>query len=31
MGMMLALTRKRFGQPKADKSLGNVRYSGKHG
>ncbi len=28
MGMMLALTRKRFGQPKADKTLGNARYSG---
>lgn len=26
MGMMLALTRKRFGQPKADRSRGNVRY-----
>lgn len=27
MGMMLALTRKRFGQPKVDKRLGNARYS----
>ena len=26
MGMMLALTRKRFGQPKADRAKGNVRY-----
>lgn len=28
MGMMLALTRKRFNQPKADKKLGSARYSG---
>jgi cell division protein FtsW len=28
MGMMLALTRKRFGQPKADKARGNARYGG---
>jgi cell division protein FtsW len=26
MGMMMALTRKRFGQPKADKMQGNARY-----
>ena len=29
MGMMLALTRKRFGEPKSDSSLGNVRYKAK--
>jgi cell division protein FtsW len=28
MGMMLALTRRRFGQPKADTKLGNARYNG---
>ena len=28
MGMMLALTRKRFGRRKADKELGNKRYGG---
>ena len=26
MGMMLALTRKRFGKPKAERELGNKRY-----